>query len=442
MGDPKPKKTGPTVGKQVLHALRESFVWDSSGEDEVTLACGLGNRVLEWVFSYPDPPVPVLNEIRHAHLARVRFAEAARAEVAELLRIEPRFWREHIAAHPEVVSFGLVTVLLDSADSIKHLPVRMHELTSLAIEIVEAGDFAKSEPIAERWAAGRAWRFHAVALDGLTRYGSALEACKRAEDVLASLVASDHELAIVHYMKATLLGRLGELDTALSLIKDAARVFAGYGDKKMFVKARTVECFILQRAKRIEETLALCTSLISDAREIGDLETVASLYCNIGDDLRLKGEFSRATWYLRQSLTMFQRRGMLSDVPRPRIALAHMRAQQGDLRGALSAFWTVHEEFTNLRMLVAAANVQLLIIEILLGLGEVREAKSLCVDLPDLYIANGFSQNAQIAGAYLRECAQLDEVRVPDVQHVRLYLQDLPQDPTRPFTPLPRKAGR
>jgi tetratricopeptide (TPR) repeat protein len=279
-------------------------------------------------------------------------------------------------------------------------------------------------------------------LEGLGRYRDALQCCERAETILVPLIAADHELAIVRYMHATLLARIEELDTALAMIKDVERVFGMYGDTKRYIRAKTLHGYLLHRAGRTDETLALWTSLIEQARAVGDLKTVASLYCNVGEELRLKGDISRATWYLRMALKMFADHQMFSDLPRPRLTLAHIQVQKGDLHGALPSLWRVFDEFTALGMRMAAANVQLEIVEILLAVGDLGEAKRLCRDLPELYLEGGLIKNAQLAGTYLRECAERDDMNVKDVQHVRLYLQDLPQNPTRPFTPPPRRAGR
>jgi tetratricopeptide (TPR) repeat protein len=420
--------------------LREPDTWRDI-ETDVRLACNVRERVLEFIWAYAEPSK---EQVAAATRLKVKWRSelaAARETVATLLNLDPREWRSHIAEHAAARTIAVIDLVLESAEAIKHLPVRMHELTTLATEVTRQLDEAGQHRISLQRARGRAWRYHAVALEGLTRYRDALDACDAADCELGEAPTLADEAATVAYVRGMVLARMGELDRALAQIHHASRMYEVYGDKQRYVKARVVEGYVLYKAQRNKETLELWTSLIGDARAISDFETLASLHLNVGDELRNQRDFERATWHIRTSLGMFTKLKMTSEIPRARLSLARVKVLRADYEGALPDLWKVCGEFTNLRMHMAAANVRLEIVEILLILGRAEEAHELCLDLPAIYLEAGITENALQAGAHLRECAELRVLHEADIQHVRLFLQDLPQNPTKAFVPL-RRAGR
>jgi tetratricopeptide (TPR) repeat protein len=236
-------------------------------------------------------------------------------------------------------------------------------------------------------------------------------------------------------VRAHALIRLGRADEGYAAASRASRVFAEFGDRKRLATARLTEAYALHEAGRREEALVLWFALLRDARSRKDAEMRAYVYNNIGTEFSDRGEYAKATTYLERALRYFVTHNLLEEIPRTRLALAVMRASQGDLSGAIPALWRVHREFMDLRMFNAATGVELRIVEYLLELGRTTEAETLCRRLPAAFGEEGFLASARSAASHLAECARRNVLEVADVRHVRLFLKDLPQDPRRAFTP-------
>jgi tetratricopeptide (TPR) repeat protein len=370
-------------------------------------------------------------------------SDAARAAAVDLLNLDPREWRFYLETHPGCCTAAILDEIHRAADA-TDLPVRLHELTSLGLEIASRMDDASNHPAVLGRARGRAWRYEAGALEALSRYPDALAACNRAAEFLRTVPALADEEAKVRYIRGTVLTRMGGRDNfarALAEVRAAAQAFGEYADVHMYVKVRLLEGYVLYKSERQSETLELWRNLIAHARAMRDEQTLAALYSNVGAELRKQGDLDRATWYLKAALRLFPRAGMTSQSPRVRLSLARIRAARGDYAKALAELWRVRSEFLELRILTDAEEVLLDIAELLIVLGRHTEARAVCVGLPEKFRNAGMSERELEAVAYLKECAEAGLLEEADVVHVRLFLRDLPQDPARRFTRRRRAAS-
>jgi tetratricopeptide (TPR) repeat protein len=432
--------------RSFVELLRCPDVWPSEGDDPldhdpILPACNVATRGPQLVWSSSGPFASRLAEVRRLREKWASDAVAAKEIAARLLNMVPRDWRAYVAAHREEMTTAVIDLILEAAEAID-LPIRMHELTSLATEVVAHLDDAQDHRVSIARTSARAWRHHASALEGLTRYDDALAACSMAEQCASKVAALCEDRAAIAYTRAIIHVRLKQFESALPQIRYAAGIYRDLGDQQRFVKTRTVEGGLLYESGQNDEALEVWTSLIADARELNEKDTLAFLHLNIGTELRGRGDFDRAVWHLRSALRMFVKLKMTAQVPRARLSLARIKLLQADYGRALPELWKVYQEFANLGMHLAAANRLVEIGETLLRLHRVEDAYEVCTQLLEMASETRLPAGAFDAVKFLRQCADLGDLQLTDLQHVGLFLSDLPQNPLSAFVRPSKRAGR
>jgi tetratricopeptide (TPR) repeat protein len=444
-------KERPSTAVKVPHEsafielLRCPEVWPTESEvldrDPIEPACEVATHEPQLVWSSSGPFASRLAEVRRLREKWASDAAAAKEIAARLLNMAPRDWRSYVAAHRGEMTAAVIDLILEAAEAID-LPIRMHELTSLATEVVAHLDDAQDHPVSVARSSARAWRHHAAALEGLTRYDDALAACSMAEQYASQVAALCEDRAAIAHTRAVIHARLKQFESALPQVRYAAGIYHDLRDRQRFVKARTVEGYVLCETGRNDEALDVWTALVADARELGEKETLAFLHLNIGTELRGRGEFDRAVWHLRSALQMFVKLKMTAQIPRARLSLARIKLLQADYDRALPELWKVYHEFAQLGMYLAAANRLVEIGETLLRLDRVEDAYEVCTELLEMASETRLPAGAFDAVKFLRQCADLGDLQLTDLQHVGLFLNDLPQNPLSAFVRPSKRAGR
>ena len=409
-------------------ALRDPFVWAGMGAG-VRVACDVRKRAITWTPG--TTPLPTFVDVAQ----RLRDDRAAAAErVNRLLDMDPSGWRPAVAVDISYRTVAVVEGILASVQKTRHLTWRCFELTKLATEIADVID--DSWPALMRaQVASEAWAEHALALLSLGRYMDVEVAAHRAYEYTQAYPTLAIETALAQYIEGTAVLRQGRHDEALELALTSGTTFLEFGDKQRYVKARLLEGYALYDAKRFQESGELWSSLIADAQAIGDRSILAYLYNNIGNSLRNVGKLARARWYLGHALTLFVELGnpYAREVPRVRLSIARVMLQNGQLSQALAEMEETRSLFARLEMASGVAAAELDICEILIVMERIDEAHVICSRLPAAFRELGMQRNELEAAAFLKECADEKRLRVSQVQYVREYMRDLPQNPGRPF---------
>lgn len=417
--------------------LRSPAVWveqhSEPAEERVRFACPADRKPVVALF-------PESGSCRGGLDAFVQFAQrlkdaraAAVTLVNGLLDTDPAKWRALIHGNQAYRTIGVVEGLLACAAKTQHLAWRCFELTTLACEVADLIEDSWP-PLLVRQIRSEAWREHAWSLLSLGRYPKAEEAARHARALVEDSPTLAIERALADYVLASVFQRLEDNAQALTLARSAAIIFADFGDKQRYVKARLFEGVSLYNAKRFHESTQLWSTLIEEARSLNDRVTLAYLYNNMGAAFGQLNQRERAVWYLGHAAVLYEELGIRTELPRVKLALARVELQRGRFDHALAGFYEARHGFAAVHNGAGVASSELEIVEVLIVTGRLREAKELCADLPAVFQEFGLTQNALTAAAYLREVAAQDVLAVPHVEHVREYLRDLPQNPGREFT--------
>jgi tetratricopeptide (TPR) repeat protein len=433
-------------------AVRDPAVWEAVGLWR--LASRLSDRKTIWVSpdgfrevqdEDDDPPEAEANvRVFRRSLSRqkeefILAAEELRQEraispqlVATLLDMDPRLWRQWLREHPEHRTATVVEALVTVVRQSGHLPWRCFELTKLAIDVAD-------EPrpgqriIFTAMARAQAWNEHALVLIDLGRYLDAVAASKQARLAVHDFGALALDSAVSDYIAATAYVRMDKPREAVRCVRRAARIAEEYGETKLYMKCRLLHAATLHANHRLDEAMDVWTELIVEAREDGDEELLGALYNNAGLTLLNQAKLDQAKWHFAQAVRIFTARDDHTVLARIDLNLARIAARETDLERALTLFRKARAAFEAVGAAGAVSATELETAELLLAMDRHAEAESLCKALPEIFRELGMTTNALTAAAYLAECAVARRLDLAAVHHVKAYLDDLPQNPGRPF---------
>lgn len=364
--------------------------------------------------------------------------EAAGPRIESLLQVEPPFRAAMIEMSPDLWNAGVVQELCQRAyDILEQAPAESVELSRLSISISErlsAGSYAPSTILHLR---GRAWKEHGLALRWVNRYDDALHSLDEAEQYFSQTTISEFDLAMVGYVRAQIFFELGRLSEALEVIEKCAVVFAEFGHRERYLRARLVEGNIRYKSGDIRAARQTWTELLAPVQAVQDLPTLGYLFLNIGNACLELHEADPAGSYLLQAISIFEDLGYKTEAVRGRWAIGRLAATNGHLQEAMRRLRQVQEELEGLEMLGDAGLAALDIVEILLRTEQNSEAVVICRYLVERFTRAGMSSNAVAALSYLREALAAGKATPKLANHVRTYLAELPRQRERLFAPPP-----
>lgn len=369
----------------------------------------------------------------------VAAAEQLRAErviaprlVATLLDMDPRLWREWLLEHPEHRTATVVEALVSVVRRSGNLPWRCFELTKLAIDVAyepRPGQRAIFTAIAR----AQAWNEHALVLIDLGRYPDAVTATKQSRLSVHDFGALALDSAVADYIAAMAYVRMGKPREAVRCVRRATRIAEEYGDTKLSMKCRLLHGVTLHENHHLTEAMGVWTGLIVEAQDRYDEELLGSVYNNAGLTLLNQGDLARAKWHFAQAARIFTARDDRLVLARIDLNFARIAVQESDPERALTLFRKARAAFHGVSAAGGVSTTDLETAELLLAIGRHREAESLCSQLPETFRELGMDTNALTAAAYLAECAAARRLDVAALHYVKAYIDDLPQNPGRPF---------
>jgi len=346
------------------------------------------------------------------------------------------FRRANVAARAELQNAGAVRFLCAQSRELRERQP-MHALT-LADAAVALCDRLPRERYPATMLAelrGGAWLERANALRYLGRFAEALDALDIAENAYARTPVSTFPLALVQYLRSVIYFKTERLDEATRLARRAARAFRQFGECDRYIHAKIVEAGVLFLRNRFDEALALFTSLVDSAKELGDAATIARLYGNIANCLLGLGRRSDASGYFAQALSLYEALGLETEKIRTRWSLGRLLLSAGEVAEGIDRLRESKREFETLGLTSDAAQVTLDIVEALLAAGDSSEVSRLCAGLVESFVAAGMTGNALRALGYLREAVADGRADGDLVAQVRAYLAGAPETTDRPFVP-------
>jgi|GEM_PF-1673816 len=231
---------------------------------------------------------------------------------------------------------------------------------------------------------GLAWKEHGNALFmlGEERLDDALDAAKRADELL-----SVDPFHVVYRASARVLIALishyqHRNSDAIPMLDEAIDVFAAHGDAQGYLNATQVHAIIALDERRYRDAYNLYTTVLTEAKRLGDEREQARTRHNIGLCLMRLGQLDEARDFMTEAFFEFSRLEMHGEMWRAIWVTAAIERQRGALEDALGALHAVYARFLERGMATEAARVQLQIGEVVTDLTkDVAYAKEMCAKL-------------------------------------------------------------
>jgi len=220
----------------------------------------------------PNERVAQVFELRDA--IEAEDAEAHR-RLDPLLTSPLRFRAAEITANPKFLTAGVVRVLCAEANK-RHekRPLFSVEIANAAFEIARA--LPKAPGSRRRFSIAISLREVANAQRYLGRFKEALEALGYAERLFDETPAADaHDIAVVQYIRATVLMDSERLPEAISEAEKCLPVFSDYGDQPRELSALMTQACCLHYSGRRTEAADAYERLIARARVQDDVGILA-----------------------------------------------------------------------------------------------------------------------------------------------------------------------
>jgi tetratricopeptide (TPR) repeat protein len=332
---------------------------------------------------------------------------------------------------------GAVRVLARESAAVREEdPLHALNLADAAIAIAEAlpDDHYPARGI--NHLRGLAWKERANACRYLGRFDGALDALDHAERAYRRLLQHDVELAIVQYVRATVLWKRQQLNEALALARESAAAFSRFRDHMRWVHAKLLEGSILGDLQVADAARDLFLELYEDAEAIADVSIRARIVNNLANAYLNLGDTGNASKHFLIALQLYEAIGLATEVTRVHWSIGVLALVAGNFSEARRRLAIAKDECDAQSMIADAALVGLDLAEALLALGRPAEVRRVAEDVLDRAQAAGMLPAALTAAAFLRECAEAGTLTAAAVRHVRGFLHRLEAEPLLAFEPL------
>ncbi len=336
------------------------------------------------------------------------------------------------------------------ADLIRHSrwflgrdPQKSIVIAEVAIRIAAAqreGETVRAEADHKR---AEAWQAYAAGLTECQDYHDALKAVVTAERFYdASRVMRAEGRPSLDLIRARILAESGDTRSALQLAENAATLFLSlFEDRTRCVMARFFCANILLKEERYQEAINALDRAAEIAYEQGDTEMLAHIVASTGYALQgIGNRHERARGCQEHAIEMFEWLGMPVELAQVRLTMARGFILRGEYNEAIAALRASREEFLQLDLPIAAAEVAVDAANALLLAGRGRWIEQLCNEAIATFVRANLPREAQKALAYLREAASVQQHRAwpadrveRAISYVKEFLDRLRRDPELPF---------
>lgn len=368
-------------------------------------------------------------------------AAIERQNAAAVQRLAPRlktplhFEDANVADDPRFCDAGVVRMLTKEAAELREKsPKFALQLATAACVIATK---LESEPIdSQRLLLAVALREKANALRFHGRFTDALRALEEAKTLFSALPNPSFDIAIVEYVRASVVIQLGHNGEALKLARTASRVFREFRDQERQLKAQMIEAIALDCLARRAEALEVYERLILLASELGQQNIAAYGFQNAAISYAELGEIDKAERYNAEALARYDELGVDVEKARTEWELARLLVLRGNLDQGAKALDLVRRELLDLGLRDDHGLATLDWAGVRLALDRPDGVADACREIIVHFDSEGATRNARLALAHLQEALRTGEATSRLVLGVRDYLKQLPRDPAAVFQPV------
>ncbi len=270
----------------------------------------------------------------------------------------------------------------------------------------------------------------------LGRFAEALKALKDAEELFDETPGSDpHDIAIVWFIRATVLMELGQIGDARKVSRRAAAVFRTYGDHSRELGALLVEACCLSFAGNNVEAAQVYEAVAARARAEGNQNILACAVNDAGTAYLNLERFEQAEQSYVEALVLFDELGLATEKARVGWSLALVLVRRGEVANGFERLDAARGELQSLGLLNDHALATLDWAAAGLALGESTSVAEVCKGIVLRFESEGMMKNARFALAYVHEALARRTATPALLQQVRTYLKHLPTHPNVAFVP-------
>ena len=169
--------------------------------------------------------------------------------------------------------------------------------------------------------------------------------------------------------------------------------------------------------------------LLEPARQIGDLDMLASLHNNIAHSAVEIGEYDLVRRHLDEAVALFEKLRAPMNAVRSELARGRLFLRVGDAAAGIAHLHGVREQFLQHGLVEEAGLCGLDIVEALLTSGVYAEAETLARQIVDEFAAAELKSRAITALRFLSEAIAAHRASAAMVERVREFLHSLHADP-------------
>jgi len=374
-------------------------------------------------------------------LARIRAVRArveaeddeARRILKPILKSPLRFASANLASKPRCHTAGMVRMLCTAANERHESQPRFSlQLTVAACAIAKS--LPQTKEAERRLSMAMALRERANALRYLGQFGNALQALEYAERLFdATPVADDFDRAIVWLIRATVFMKSDRLTEGVVMARDATRVFHEYGDRDHELSSALVEASCLGLAGHSQDAADAFIWVVELARERGNTRVLASALQNGANALADLRQLDRAERLYSEALVLYDELRVPTEKARTMWALGSVVVARGNLEEGAARLDGSRTDLARLGLTNDAAQATLEWAEVRLALNKPKGVAEACRKIVVVFNSEGMQHHAKEALAVLREALAADRATPELVRSVRLYLEQLPANPSRRF---------
>lgn len=349
--------------------------------------------------------------------------------VARVLRDTPRAEWPRLVENERLRNAGVLEQLgREVVSAMDRDPQRALALSNLVTSIAETLAADAYPPVVTAQLRAHAWKDRAGVLRYVGRYDEAFQAVHRAEALLAPYATVAHDLAVVRFLRATILQQVERFDESERLLDDCASVFFDHGDLKRYVYCSIARGTLLFRKGEYRDARNVFGAALDSARAARDIESEARIQNNLCFCAAELGDFAAANIHSSAAKTLFVEMGRHAEAARSDSGLGYLLMRKGNVERATELLLHARATLRNLSMIEEAGLCALEVAEARLNAGDEDAARRLVRETSAEFAAADLNHRA------LRALQWLDEhPRAGMPRHVAAYIAALRGDPTREF---------
>ncbi len=348
--------------------------------------------------------------------------------VARILRDTPRAEWPGLASRPEMQTSGALELLGEQVDTrLDREPAAALAIAELATAIADALPADAYPRIVLAQSRSHAWKDRGQALCYLSRYDDALRALDRAEAALAPFGTLAHDLAIVRFVRATVLQHRREFDLAETLLVECRRVFDDHGDEQRLAKSMLALGNLRVRRGDYRAAREVLGPLLRN----GDPLLEAKVRLALGWCALHLNDSKNALAYFSEADEGFSILGHDLEALRATYGAGSALLRLGSLPEALGRLRSARERFMRRGLVEEAGLCGLEIVETHMLLDEGDAAKTLAAALVQEFTRAKLDRRAVAALAYLNEAMAASSATPEIVRDIHAYISALRYDTTR-----------